>query len=364
MVVAGLRFDTSASKGGGSRWTTEPRSPARLRRACTPPASSRRSAPPERAAVAAARASRRERALAQEALVAASQRVPIERHAEPGPRGDGQHAVLAARTGRPRSRRPRTSARASGSPRARARPRPRRAGRRPSRCPSPRCGTGTPTSKRAHAAMNSTVRRMPPSSFRLVTIASGAPQRDRLVEVDDVARERGRGVGAKLRELLRRLHGILVVVDVVACRAGGSPRAPSARSSRRSRRASIGARPRSRRAPRAPSRPPRRATRCRPCPRTAPRHAPRSSARSSRATSSGVDSPGQRGPGKAVGEVLRQRHLRTDGAAEQQHERDALGAARGHPRAPSRPRRTRGGHRARRPTACCASRGRSAARPR
>ena len=27
MVVAGLRFDTSASKGGGSRWTTEPRSP-------------------------------------------------------------------------------------------------------------------------------------------------------------------------------------------------------------------------------------------------------------------------------------------------------------------------------------------------
>jgi peptidoglycan hydrolase-like protein with peptidoglycan-binding domain len=28
MVVAGLRFDTSASKGGGSRWTTEPRSPA------------------------------------------------------------------------------------------------------------------------------------------------------------------------------------------------------------------------------------------------------------------------------------------------------------------------------------------------
>jgi peptidoglycan hydrolase-like protein with peptidoglycan-binding domain len=28
MVVAGLRFDTSASKGGGSRWTTEMRSPA------------------------------------------------------------------------------------------------------------------------------------------------------------------------------------------------------------------------------------------------------------------------------------------------------------------------------------------------
>jgi peptidoglycan hydrolase-like protein with peptidoglycan-binding domain len=28
MVVAGLRFDTSASKGGGSRWTTAPRSPA------------------------------------------------------------------------------------------------------------------------------------------------------------------------------------------------------------------------------------------------------------------------------------------------------------------------------------------------
>jgi peptidoglycan hydrolase-like protein with peptidoglycan-binding domain len=28
MVVAGLRFDTSASKGGGSRWTTEQRSPA------------------------------------------------------------------------------------------------------------------------------------------------------------------------------------------------------------------------------------------------------------------------------------------------------------------------------------------------
>jgi peptidoglycan hydrolase-like protein with peptidoglycan-binding domain len=28
MVVAGLRFDTSASKGGGSRWTTEPRSSA------------------------------------------------------------------------------------------------------------------------------------------------------------------------------------------------------------------------------------------------------------------------------------------------------------------------------------------------
>jgi peptidoglycan hydrolase-like protein with peptidoglycan-binding domain len=28
MVVAGLRFDTSASKGGGSRWTTEPRSTA------------------------------------------------------------------------------------------------------------------------------------------------------------------------------------------------------------------------------------------------------------------------------------------------------------------------------------------------
>jgi peptidoglycan hydrolase-like protein with peptidoglycan-binding domain len=28
MVVAGIRFDTSASKGGGSRWTTEPRSSA------------------------------------------------------------------------------------------------------------------------------------------------------------------------------------------------------------------------------------------------------------------------------------------------------------------------------------------------
>jgi peptidoglycan hydrolase-like protein with peptidoglycan-binding domain len=28
MIVAGLRFDTSASKGGGSRWTTEPRSPS------------------------------------------------------------------------------------------------------------------------------------------------------------------------------------------------------------------------------------------------------------------------------------------------------------------------------------------------
>jgi peptidoglycan hydrolase-like protein with peptidoglycan-binding domain len=28
MIVAGLRFDTSASKGGGSRWTTEPRSSA------------------------------------------------------------------------------------------------------------------------------------------------------------------------------------------------------------------------------------------------------------------------------------------------------------------------------------------------
>jgi peptidoglycan hydrolase-like protein with peptidoglycan-binding domain len=28
MVVAGLRFDTSASKGGGSRWTTEPRAPS------------------------------------------------------------------------------------------------------------------------------------------------------------------------------------------------------------------------------------------------------------------------------------------------------------------------------------------------
>jgi hypothetical protein len=28
MVVAGLRFDTSASKSGGSRWTTEPRSSA------------------------------------------------------------------------------------------------------------------------------------------------------------------------------------------------------------------------------------------------------------------------------------------------------------------------------------------------
>jgi peptidoglycan hydrolase-like protein with peptidoglycan-binding domain len=28
MVVAGLRFDTSASKGGGSRWTAEPRSPS------------------------------------------------------------------------------------------------------------------------------------------------------------------------------------------------------------------------------------------------------------------------------------------------------------------------------------------------
>jgi peptidoglycan hydrolase-like protein with peptidoglycan-binding domain len=28
MVVAGIRFDTSASKGGGSRWTTESRSPA------------------------------------------------------------------------------------------------------------------------------------------------------------------------------------------------------------------------------------------------------------------------------------------------------------------------------------------------
>lgn len=28
MVIAGIRFDTSASKGGGSRWTTEPRSPA------------------------------------------------------------------------------------------------------------------------------------------------------------------------------------------------------------------------------------------------------------------------------------------------------------------------------------------------
>jgi peptidoglycan hydrolase-like protein with peptidoglycan-binding domain len=28
MLVAGLRFDTSASKGGGSRWTTEPRSSA------------------------------------------------------------------------------------------------------------------------------------------------------------------------------------------------------------------------------------------------------------------------------------------------------------------------------------------------
>jgi hypothetical protein len=28
MIVAGIRFDTSASKNGGSRWTAEPRSPA------------------------------------------------------------------------------------------------------------------------------------------------------------------------------------------------------------------------------------------------------------------------------------------------------------------------------------------------
>ena len=28
MVVAGLRFDTAASKGGGSRWTTASRAPA------------------------------------------------------------------------------------------------------------------------------------------------------------------------------------------------------------------------------------------------------------------------------------------------------------------------------------------------
>ena len=46
------RFDTSASKGGGSRWTTEQRSPAGYV-AVHPPDS--KSAPPERRAVAAAR---------------------------------------------------------------------------------------------------------------------------------------------------------------------------------------------------------------------------------------------------------------------------------------------------------------------
>ena len=49
MVVAGLRFDTSASKGGGSRWTTEPRSPDRLRGASPRRPARPQSAPPERA---------------------------------------------------------------------------------------------------------------------------------------------------------------------------------------------------------------------------------------------------------------------------------------------------------------------------
>ena len=57
MVVAGLRFDTSASKGGGSRWTDRASLTRRLRGAAPRGPVDRRSASPERAAVAGARAS-------------------------------------------------------------------------------------------------------------------------------------------------------------------------------------------------------------------------------------------------------------------------------------------------------------------
>ena len=220
-----------------------------------------------------------------------------------------------------------------------------------------------PTSKRAQAAMNSTVRRMPPSSFRFVTMASGTPSAIALPRSITCVEKDAPVCGAELRELLLRLDGILVVEDLERVEA------PDRLARRRHRPAAVrveasGAGRRSPRAPRAPSRPPRRARPCRPSPRRRRRRAARSSARSSARPRAGSPRPAWEGPGEAIGEVLRERDRRAHGAAQQRRERDAGGTAARIPERHLDAAEDAPGARARHPRECCASPGRSASPPR